>query len=57
MALITGFHGHFNRGKHSIEIFSSQSKIIKKLSKWKKKKKYWLEKSLDTKPAPIEVTM
>jgi len=38
-------------------LFSSQSKVINKLSKWKKKKNNWLERSLDRKPAPIEVIM
>jgi len=35
-------------------LFSSQSKVTKKLSNWKKD---WLEKSLDRKPAPIEVIL
>jgi len=38
----------------SIEAFFSKSKIIKKLSKWKKD---WLEKSFDRKTARIEVIM
>jgi len=35
-------------------LFTSQSKVIKKLSKWKED---WLEKSLNRKPAPIEVIL
>jgi len=52
--LIAGLHDHFNQGRLSLETFFSQSKVIKKLSKWKKD---WLEKSIDSKPAPIEVIM
>jgi len=54
---LAGLHDHFNRGRLSIEAFSSQSKVIEKLSKWKKEKKYWLEKRLGRKPAPVEVIM
>jgi len=38
------------------KLFSSQSKVIKKLSKLKKEKRL-AGKSLDRKPAPIEVIM
>jgi len=37
-------------------LFCSQSKVIKKLSKWRKEIRL-AEKSLDRKPAPIEVIM
>jgi len=37
-----------------LRLFSCQSKVIKKLSKWKKD---WLEKSLNRKPTPIKVIM
>jgi len=57
MLLLAGLHDHYNRGRLSIEAFSSQSRVIKKLSKWKKKKKDWLEKSLNRKPAATEVIM
>jgi len=38
LSYIAGLHDHFNRGRLSIEAFFSQSKGIKKLSKWKKEK-------------------
>jgi len=36
-------------------LFSSQSKVIKELSKWKKQEKRLVGKNLDRKPAPIEM--
>jgi len=33
---VASLHCHFNRDRLSIEAFFSQSKVIKKLSKWKK---------------------
>jgi len=39
-----------------LKLFSSQSKVIKKLSKWKKEKRL-AENSLARKPASIEVIM
>jgi len=40
---------HFNRGRFSIEAFSSQSKVIKKLSKWKKRKNIgWQKASIES---------
>jgi len=42
-SFIAGLPDHFNQGWLSIETFSSQSKEIKKLSKWKKEKG-WLKK-------------
>jgi len=45
-------HDHFNRGQLSIQAFFSQSKLFKKLSKCYE----CLEKSLERKPTPIEVT-
>jgi len=42
---IPGLFDYFNWEQLSIEAFFSQSKVFKKLSKWK-------EKSLDRKPGP-----
>jgi len=53
---IDGLHNHFNRCRLSIETFFIQSKVIKMLSKWKKRKGL-AGKCLDIKPAPIEVIM
>jgi len=44
-------HDHFNRGRLSIEDFSILSKVIKKLSKWKKVKKIdWNKASIESLP-------
>jgi len=52
---LAGLHDHCNRGRFSIQAFSGQSDLIKKLSK--NGKKDWLEKILDRKSALIEVIM
>jgi len=53
---LSGLHDHFNRGRLSIEFFSSQSFLFFHFESF-----FiifdWLEKSLDGKPAPIEVIM
>jgi len=43
-------------GAGFLSSFFSQSKVVKKPSKYKKEKD-WLEKSFDRKSAPIEVIM
>jgi len=47
---VASLHDHFNWGRLSIKTFSSQSKVIKKLSKWKKKKLGWKKASIESCP-------